>query len=129
VIYTGPTKATAEGQIEIINSLIDQKVGCIAISANDPDAVAPALEKAMSRGIKVISWDSGVTEKARMLHLNPSDTGLIGETIIKLLLTICQMAAKLPFSLLHQLLPIRIAGLMLLRKFSLKSSPRSNWWM
>ena len=51
VIYTGPTKATAEGQIEIINSLIDQKVGCIAISANDPDAVAPALKKAMDRGI------------------------------------------------------------------------------
>ena len=84
VIYTGPTKATAEGQIEIINSLVDQKVGCIAISANDPDAVAPALKKAMDRGIKVISWDSGVSEKARMLHLNPSDTGLIGETIIKL---------------------------------------------
>ena len=84
VIYTGPTKATAEGQIEIINSLIDQKVGCIAISANDPDAVVPALKKAMDRGIKVISWDSGVNEKGRMLHLNPSDTGLIGETIIKL---------------------------------------------
>ena len=84
VIYTGPTKATAEGQIEIINSLIDQKVGCIAISANDPDAVVPALKKAMDRGIKVISWDSGVNEKGRMLHLNPSDTGLIGDTIIKL---------------------------------------------
>ncbi|MDE2384880.1 MAG: rhamnose ABC transporter substrate-binding protein [Alphaproteobacteria bacterium] len=84
VIYTGPTKATAEGQIEIINSLIDQKVGCIAISANDPDAVVPALKKAMDRGIKVISWDSGVNEKGRLLHLNPSDTGLIGETIIKL---------------------------------------------
>ncbi|MGL4488192.1 MAG: rhamnose ABC transporter substrate-binding protein [Rhizobiaceae bacterium] len=84
IIYTGPTKATAEGQIEIINSLINQKVGCIAISANDPDAVAPALKKAMERGIKVISWDSGVAADGRMLHLNPSDTDLIGETIIKL---------------------------------------------
>ncbi len=57
VIYTGPTQATAEGQIEIINSLIAQNVNAIAISANDPDALVPALKKAMERGITVISWD------------------------------------------------------------------------
>ncbi|MGV0908640.1 rhamnose ABC transporter substrate-binding protein [Martelella sp. FOR1707] len=84
VIYTGPTSATAEGQIEIVNSLIAQNVDAIAISANDPDALVPALKKAMSRGIKVISWDSGVAPEGRMMHLNPSDTDLIGETIIKL---------------------------------------------
>lgn len=84
VIYTGPTSATAEGQIEIINTLIAQKVDAIAISANDPDALVPVLKKAMDRGIKVISWDSGVAPAGRMLHLNPSDTNLIGKTIIKL---------------------------------------------
>ena len=62
VIYTGPTAATAEAQIEVINSLIAQQVDAIAISANDPDALVPALQKAMERGIKVISWDSGVAE-------------------------------------------------------------------
>ena len=84
VIYTGPTAATAEAQIEVINSLIAQQVDAIAISANDPDALVPALQKAMERGIKVISWDSGVAPEGRQLHLNPSDIGLIGETIIKL---------------------------------------------
>ncbi|MFK5980463.1 MAG: rhamnose ABC transporter substrate-binding protein [Rhizobiaceae bacterium] len=84
IIYTGPTKATAEGQIEIINALIAQKVDAIAISANDPDALVPALKKAMSRGIAVISWDSGVAAEGRQMHLNPSDTDLIGSTIFKL---------------------------------------------
>ena len=56
----------------------------IAISANDSDAVAPALQKAMQRGITVISWDSGVAEEGRQMHLNPSSTELIGNTIIKL---------------------------------------------
>ncbi len=84
VIYTGPTTATAEGQIEIINSLIAQNVNAIAISANDPDALVPALKKAMERGITVISWDSGVAPEGRQVHLNPSDTNLIGETILKL---------------------------------------------
>jgi rhamnose transport system substrate-binding protein len=84
VIYTGPTTATAEGQIEIINSLISQGVDAIAVSANDPDALVPSLQRAMEAGIKVISWDSGVAPEGRQVHLNPSDTDLIGETIIKL---------------------------------------------
>ncbi|KJZ18552.1 rhamnose ABC transporter substrate-binding protein [Loktanella sp. S4079] len=84
IIYTGPTDTTAEGQIEVINSLIAQGVDAIAISANDPDAVAPALSRAMQRGITVISWDSGVAEEGRMMHLNPSSNPLIGNMIIKL---------------------------------------------
>ncbi len=84
IIYTGPTDTTAEGQIEVINALVAQGVNAIAISANDPDAVAPALKKAMERGITVISWDSGVAPEGRMMHLNPSSSALIGNTIIKL---------------------------------------------
>ncbi|MBS7544165.1 rhamnose ABC transporter substrate-binding protein [Ancylobacter oerskovii] len=84
IIYTGPTSTTAEGQIEIINALIAQKVDAIAISANDPNAVVPALKKAMQRGITVISWDSGVAPEGRQMHLSPSSNALIGQTIIKL---------------------------------------------
>ncbi len=84
VIYTGPTSATAEGQIEIINSLIAQNVNAIAISANDADALVPALKKAMERGITVISFDSGVAPEGRQLQLNASGTKLIGDTIIKM---------------------------------------------
>lgn len=84
VIYTGPTTTTAEGQIEVINSLIAQGVDAIAVSANDPDALVPALQKAMERGITVISWDSGVAPAGRQMHLSPSSNALIGQTIIKL---------------------------------------------
>jgi rhamnose transport system substrate-binding protein len=84
VIYTGPTTTTAEGQIEVINSLIAQGVNAIAISANDPDAVVPALKKAAQRGIKVISWDSGVAPAGRIVHLNPSSNELIGKMCLKL---------------------------------------------
>lgn len=84
IIYTGPTATTAEGQIEVINTLIAQKVDAIAISANDPDAVVPALKRARQRGITVLSWDSGVAREGRELHLSPSSSALIGQTIIKL---------------------------------------------
>lgn len=84
IIYTGPTDTTAEGQIEVINALIAQQVDAIAISANDTDALVPALKKAMSRGITVISWDSGVAQEGRQLHLNPSSNALIGNMIIQM---------------------------------------------
>jgi rhamnose transport system substrate-binding protein len=84
IIYTGPTDTTAEGQIEVINSLIAQNVDAIAVSANDTDALLPTLKKAMQRGITVISWDSGVAEDGRQAHLNPSSNALIGNMIVKL---------------------------------------------
>lgn len=84
IIYTGPTTTTAEGQIEVINSLIAQGVDAIAVSANDPDALVPALKKAQQRGIKVISWDSGVAPEGRIMHLNPSSNELIGKMCLQL---------------------------------------------
>jgi rhamnose transport system substrate-binding protein len=84
VIYTGPTGTTAEAQIEVINSLIAQNVNAIAVSANDKDALVPALKKAMARGITVISWDSGVAPAGRQMHLNPSSNALIGNMCVKM---------------------------------------------
>ncbi len=78
LIYTGPTTPTAEGQIDIINSLIAQKVDAIAISANDPDALVPVCKKAMQRGIKIISFDSGISKDGRLFQINPSSPDLIG---------------------------------------------------
>ena len=84
VIYTGPTTATAEGQIEIIRTLIAQNVNAIAISANDPDALVPICKKAMAKGITVISFDSGVAKAGRLFNINPSGPQLIGEKQIEM---------------------------------------------
>ncbi len=84
VIFTGPTTPTAEGQIEVLNALIAQRVDAIAVSANDPDALVPTLRKARDRGIKVISYDSAVAPAGRVAHLAPSSDQLIGETVVTL---------------------------------------------
>ena len=84
IIFTGPTTPTAEGQIETLNALIAQRVDAIAISANDPDAVVPTLQRAMQRGIKVISYDSAVAKSGRAVHLAPSSDELIGQTVAQL---------------------------------------------
>lgn len=84
VIYTGPITPTAEGQIEIINSLIAQGVDAIAITANDPTAVVPILQQAMEAGIKVISWDSAVVPEGRQMHLNAADNAALGSIEVEL---------------------------------------------
>lgn len=85
ILYQGPSQATAEGQIEIIDSLIAQKVNAIAISANDADALVPVLKKAIKAGIKVVSFDSGVSVGGRQVNLAPSATDLIGAQQVQLI--------------------------------------------
>ncbi len=85
VIYTGPTKTTAEEQIAVIESLIAQKVDAMAISANDTNALVPVCKKAMARGIKVISFDSGIAPAGRILQINPSNNTLIGAKCVQMI--------------------------------------------
>jgi rhamnose transport system substrate-binding protein len=84
IIYQGPSTPTAEGQIEIIDSLIAQKVQAICISANDRDALIPITKKAMGKGIMVMSFDSGISKDGRMVDLVPSVTELIGKQQVQL---------------------------------------------
>jgi rhamnose transport system substrate-binding protein len=82
VIQAAPNQATAEAQIEFINSMITQKVGVIAIAGNDANAVAPALKRAVQEGIRVISYDSDVAADARQVFVNQ----VKGESLAEMML-------------------------------------------
>jgi rhamnose transport system substrate-binding protein len=82
-ILKAPENPTAEDQITMINELVGQNVDCIAIVANDFDALQPALSAAMDAGIKVISLDSAVNADSRMVHINQADPERIGRVLIQ----------------------------------------------
>lgn len=84
-IFQGPTTSTAEAQIEIIDSLIAQKVDAMVISSNDVDALVPICKRAMKSGITVISFDSGIAPEGRILHLAPSSSEFIGRSQVKMI--------------------------------------------
>src|SRR4051795_13465799 len=85
IIYTAPTKATAEDQIAVIDGLIAQKVDGIMVSSNDAKALVPVGKKAEQRGIKVISFDSAIAKEGRIMHLNASSTALIGAKQVQMI--------------------------------------------
>jgi rhamnose transport system substrate-binding protein len=82
-IVKAPDQPTAEAQIEMIEELISQGVASISIAGNDPDALQPALQKAMNEGIKVLSLDSAVNPQSRMVHVNQADPERIGRIQIQ----------------------------------------------
>jgi rhamnose transport system substrate-binding protein len=83
VVQVAPSQATAEAQIEFINSLVTQQVGVIAISANDANAVAPALKRAIEQGVKVISYDSDVAADARSVFVNQAKGDSLAEMMLE----------------------------------------------
>ena len=86
LIYTGPTENTAEGQINLINSLIAQRVDAIMITANDATALTPSLRRAAQRGISVITWDQDTESSARSLHIASATNELIALAPVKIAL-------------------------------------------
>lgn len=75
----GPQTGTPSAQVSYINTLTQQKVGAIILSADDPSAPCNALKQAMAAGIKVITFDSDVNAGCRDLFINQATAEGIAE--------------------------------------------------
>ncbi len=86
VLYQGSSAADATQQIQLINSLIAQRVNGLAVAANDVDALVPTGRDAIEAGIPVVSWDSAIGQDGRVLHINQAVLYDIGAIQIKMAL-------------------------------------------
>jgi rhamnose transport system substrate-binding protein len=84
VLYQGPSTADATQQIQLLDSLIAQKVNGLAISADDANALVPVGKSAMDAGIPVISFDSAIAPGGRVLNVLQASTDGIGAIQIKM---------------------------------------------
>ncbi len=89
-IVSYPETTTAEDQIQIINGLIAKNVDGIAIAANDYDALESVLEKALEKGIHVISFDANVDSDSRETFVNQAEVHEVGEVLMDAVLDISQ---------------------------------------
>jgi rhamnose transport system substrate-binding protein len=83
LIQEAPSSATGDAQIEFINDLVSQKVDVIAIAGNDPNAVAPALKRAQTQGVKVVSYDSDVAKSARGIFVNQVNFDSVAQQMLE----------------------------------------------
>jgi rhamnose transport system substrate-binding protein len=82
-VVSSGTQDTAAAQQPAIQAAIQTGAAGIVIAGNDPQAVCPALNQAMAKGIKVVSFDSDTN--CRQLFINQADTETIGRTQVQLL--------------------------------------------
>jgi len=86
--FVGPDKADVQQQIEFIKSATTQGVNVVAISANDKDAVVPALKDARGKNIKVVGWDSPPAPDGRDVFIAQVDFSTAGAVMADMALNI-----------------------------------------
>lgn len=81
--FLGPsTGGDSMKQISIIEDQISRGVDAIVISPNDDKAVIPVIKKAMSKGIKIFTWDSDAPQSQRIFYVAAADDIGIGVDVI-----------------------------------------------
>lgn len=82
----GPSSATdTAGQVSYVNTLTQQQVDAMAVSAQDPGALCTALKQAMKNGIKVVTYDSDTTADCRNAFVSQASGEDLGRTEVQLL--------------------------------------------
>jgi rhamnose transport system substrate-binding protein len=77
--------ADASGQVSYVNTLIQQKVSAIVVSAQDAGALCTALRRAMKSGIKVVTYDSDTKPSCRQVFISPASAQALGRSEVQLL--------------------------------------------
>lgn len=82
----GTTSATdTAGQVSYVNTLTQQQVSAIAVSAQDPGALCTSLKQAMANGIKVVTYDSDTNADCRQLFISQASAEDLGRSEVDLL--------------------------------------------
>lgn len=66
----GPQEASPDAQVPFINTVAQQGINALVISANDPKAIGSALDQARKAGTKVVTFDSDTEPQYRDLFVN-----------------------------------------------------------
>jgi ribose transport system substrate-binding protein len=66
IIARGPESTDVRQQMQIMESLIAERVDGIALCATDPDALAPLADRAIAAGIPTIAFESDMPRSRRL---------------------------------------------------------------
>jgi rhamnose transport system substrate-binding protein len=82
----GTTTGTdTAGQVSYVNTLTQQGVNAIAVSAQDPGALCTALNQARKNGVKVVTYDSDTNASCRDVFISQASAEALGRTEVQLM--------------------------------------------
>jgi rhamnose transport system substrate-binding protein len=73
------------GQVSYVNTLTQQQVDAIAVSAQDPGALCTALNQARKNGVKVVTYDSDTNATCRDVFVSQASSEDLGRTEVQLM--------------------------------------------
>ncbi|MFJ4716280.1 rhamnose ABC transporter substrate-binding protein [Streptomyces sp. NPDC088785] len=71
------------GQVSYVNTLTQQQVDGIAVSAQDPGALCTALKQAMKNGVSVVTYDSDTKADCRNVFVSQASAEDLGRTQVQ----------------------------------------------
>lgn len=72
--WVGPFSSESQSQVEVLRWLVRRGVDAILVSANDPDALTPAINEAVGSGIAVATFDSDAPDSRRLFYTGTDNT-------------------------------------------------------
>jgi ribose transport system substrate-binding protein len=95
VLWNGPNDETDHArQMQIVDTMVTQRVSALAISATDERALAASVERAIRAGIPVTIFDSGVNVEDYVTFVATDNYGA-GCTAARLLAELCEKRGAL----------------------------------
>lgn len=81
LLWDGPQEESPARQHELIEAWTASRPSVIAVSASDKGLLAPALRRARSQGIHVVTWDADSEPDAREFFVNPATSDAVAHTL------------------------------------------------
>lgn len=72
--WVGPSEADAQKQVQLLEDVISKGCDGIGISCNNADALKPTIDRAVDKGIPVITWDSDSPKSKRTTFYSQDNT-------------------------------------------------------